>query len=109
MFGLNAWRAGRLRRDAPWLIAGVAIALITALSAVYWLPNGQVTADGFRLSHRVLALLLASIWYSRLRPSFRAQDLMGSTTASPWLAAIGAIAMGYTAYLAIAAYLGFLR
>jgi hypothetical protein len=109
MFGINSWYAGRWRRDAPWLLGGVAFAFVAIFSSTYWLPKELMTPDSFRLAHRVLALLLAGVWYARLRPSLRAQELMGTTAASPWLAAIAAIALGYAANLAAAAHLGFLR
>lgn len=106
---MNSWYAGRLRRDAPWLLGGVAFALVAVFTSTYWLPTELMTPDRFRLAHRILALLLAGVWYARLRPSLRAQELMGTTAASPWLAATGAIVLGYAAFLAASAYLGLLR
>ncbi len=109
MFGLNAWRAGRLRVDAPWIIGGVLVAVLALVLCSRLMEPELISADIYRLANRALALALAGLWHWRLRPSMRAQELTGSAHPRAWLPALASILIGVIASAMLANQLGLLR
>jgi len=86
MHGLNSRFFGRWARDQVLLAAALLLAIggVIGLAILRVRPDLAPFAPGFfadssrvRIASRVLALLLWAALYLRLRPSYRAAELMG--------------------------------
>lgn len=103
IFAENYRRAGLLRREAHWLLAGAG----TALASLYYLviaaqARGAGAGGDVRLQVRLAALAIAALLYWRLRPALRAQELFDIKPPNPWPIALLAIAAGIALAFAVA-------
>lgn len=99
MAGLNAWRLGRLRTDAPALAGGAALAV--GLVVFLLRPDlfGQADLDfstrDLRIGVRILALLLFGAFWFLHRRYYRGMQLLGLESPQPWPAAIACIVANF--------------
>ena len=97
IFALNAWRARRLRTDAPLIVAGVLLTLLLPWIVMQW-EEGK---DVLRFAFRGAGLLAAAVFAWRHRPLYRAQELFGSTPPNGTGMGVLALAAGVAANFAV--------
>ena len=102
IFGMNAARAGRLPRDAAWLVCGALMLVVVPWSTLEFWPEA---APKLRLVIRAAGLLAAAAFYWRHRQLHRAQGLFGVASPSGWIPGVGAIVLGVGANLLVASWL----
>lgn len=98
VFAANAHRAGRMPRDAAWIVAGVALVFLLpwlALEAWQW-PR-----EYLRYLLRGAGLAMAALYAWRHAPLRRAQELFGVASPSGW--GIGFAALGASVVLGVLA------
>jgi len=94
---LNSRRLGRLARDLWLYIGGVALAYAALYLATLFEPFDLAADEGrrnARLLSRGLALALWGGYFLRLRPHYRAMEVMGTAPSPPWKAAVTCILVG---------------
>lgn len=99
---LNSHRLERLRRDAPWLVAGLALALGLDAFLLLTEPGRAFVAAAeavlgrnvLGLAVRVLALGLFVLGLVMHRREHQAADLMGVPRPSGWVLGIGLVLAG---------------
>lgn len=99
---VNSHRLGRLRRDAPWLLAG-ALAALGLDPALQLTEGGQalllqldewLNRRSIELLSRALALALFALGLVMHRHEHRATELMGRPRPSGWAMGLGLIGAG---------------
>lgn len=99
---VNSHRLGRLRRDAPWLLAGLAAALgldpllqLTGTGAALLLQLDELlNRRSIELLSRALSLALFALGLVMHRREHQATDLMGRPRPSGWAMGLGLICAG---------------
>jgi len=98
MFGLDTWRLGRMRRDAPWLAIAFAVTLGWAWAR--WHPGfgdalrGWLGFSADAVLLRLLGLLIFGLALWRHRSEQRSTDLLGLARPNPWIVGIGLVIAG---------------
>lgn len=105
MIGINAWRVGRARRDAPWVVALLAAYVAwtyflettpggeqARATLAQWLgPRGPAYLDRF------IALMVFLLGMLLHRSEQRSSDLFGLARPKGWIMGIGLIVAGIVA------------
>lgn len=103
MIGLNAWRIGRLRRDAAWVLL-IVVAHLGWAFFLYGTPTGLglqaklVGALGGRAltyCERFIALMAFVVGMLLHRAEQRSTDLFGLKRPNGWIVGIGLIVAGW--------------
>lgn len=98
---INVQRLGRVRRDAGYLLLGLALTVALAIflyrPGQQWSVAGLTPAASARLAWRSFALLLAMGVFLLHRRYYRSMSLVGLEPPSPWAAAIGCSLLGLVA------------
>jgi hypothetical protein len=89
VFGINAHRAGRLRRDAGWVLAGIGLVVLLPW---LWLDLWQMPRGSLRYFLRGGGLAAAALYAWRHAPLRRAQELFGTHSPPGW--GVGVVALG---------------
>lgn len=108
--GVNVRRLGRVRRELPTLVLGVALGVVAlALAAIAaarpelvagLVPSGWRAATAVRRLGTVLGLATWGVFYLRLRPYYRAAEL-GGEFARPWRVTLPALLFALALHLAV--------
>lgn len=93
----NARLRGRLRQDAPWLLAGAALSIVTLIVAVELVPasDANVAHDNARLAYRGIGFALWLALYHLHRREHRAMRMFGRKTPDVARGAFAAILLGW--------------
>jgi len=99
VFGVNAWRAARLRRDLVALALAGAGGLVLPLIVLEFGPAESDSAT--RLLMRLGGVLVAGLLYIRHRGLYRGQELFGVARPNGWGIGLLAVALGFALNLAL--------
>ena len=114
MFALNAWRLGRVAKDAVWVL--LALALFAGLTVFLLTPDVgvglksalfEVFGDSSaRVCMKALALAVFGVAWLCHRREQQSAQMFGLARPNPWAVGIGLIVLGLAVNYAVVAWRG---